>query len=175
MKFVRLKPYNGRTHVKRTHTVFGIKFQEANGWYKVDDDVAEYLTTVKMFDHGPDAEFSADAFDVVDTLDAAKQIDAKEKAKDRRNVAELAERKVRVHTPTRTAAPRSAPKQEAPLSKSFDDENPEFDEDMAPAPTSPATAEVGGDDAEEEEATEETDAEGVTRAVPRKKKRSSHR
>jgi len=99
MKFVRLKPYNGRTNVKKTHTVFGIKFQVEKGWYKVDDDVAEYLKDVPQKDHGPDAEFSAKAFDIVDTLEEAKEMDEREQTKAVRNVPERAERKIRSHTP----------------------------------------------------------------------------
>lgn len=82
-KLARLKPYNGRTHVLRQYTVFGIKFQEIKGWYEVDDDVAAYLVTVPQKQGDP---YSAPAFDVC-TPPEAEAIDRSEKKMNARRLA----------------------------------------------------------------------------------------
>lgn len=153
MKFARLKPHNGKTHLLRSYTVFGIKFEEAKGWYKVDDDVAEYLSTVKQITDGPDAEFSADAFDIVDSLDDAKRIDQREKQKAVRKAAEEAQPTKRVHAVGKESAAKAARAAVENLERSkadtFDNLSGDFDDDMAgdapPAPADPI------DEAEEED------------------------
>jgi hypothetical protein len=99
MKYVRMKPYNGRNHIAKTYTVFGIKFETAKGWYKVDDGIAEYLSGVKQITDGPDAEYSATTFDIVDSLADAKKIEAKEDDRNRKMSVHQGERKIRIHTP----------------------------------------------------------------------------
>lgn len=48
---VRIRPHNPRIgHVVKQYTAFGIRFEEAKGWYKVDPKVAEYLSDVRMQD-----------------------------------------------------------------------------------------------------------------------------
>lgn len=101
MPFARLRPYNGKTTKLRTYTVFGIKFQEEKGWYEVDEDVAAYLQTVHQSD-GENAQDTPKAFDVVPSLDAAKQIDASERAKREATVRATADRATRV-TSTRAS------------------------------------------------------------------------
>lgn len=71
---VRIKPYDGKKHVRRTYTCFGIKFLESAGWYKVDDDVADYLRTVKQIETDED---SLPAFDVC-TEKEAKDLERRE-------------------------------------------------------------------------------------------------
>lgn len=71
MKYARLKPWDGKKHLRRTYTCFGIKFLETRGWYKVDDDVAEYLATVVQIETDPE---SHPAFDIVDNEAAAKAL-----------------------------------------------------------------------------------------------------
>ena len=47
-KLVRLKPHDPKKgHVIRRYTAFSIRFEEARGWYKVADEVAAYLGTVR--------------------------------------------------------------------------------------------------------------------------------
>ncbi len=101
MPFARLRPYNGKTTKLRTYTVFGIKFQEEKGWYEVDEDVAAYLQTVHQSD-GENAQDTPKAFDVVPSLDAAKKIDASERAKREATVRATADRATRV-TSTRAS------------------------------------------------------------------------
>ena len=54
---VRLKSHDPRRgHVMRRYTYRGIKFQEDRGWYRVENDVAEYLRTVRQVttdEHSP--------------------------------------------------------------------------------------------------------------------------
>lgn len=78
MKLVRLKPYDPkRGHVIRRYTVYSIRFEERRGWYRVEDEVAEYLKTVHQI-YGD--EYSPNAFDVC-TEEEANQIDVEEKKK----------------------------------------------------------------------------------------------
>jgi len=64
----RLKPYNPRRgNIIRRFSVFGIKFREAKGWYKVPDEVAAYLRTVCVDNNDPE---SAPAFDVCTEAEA---------------------------------------------------------------------------------------------------------
>jgi hypothetical protein len=103
----RLKPFDGKRHVLRSLTVFGIKFVEDRGWYKVDDDVADYLKTVKQRDTDPDSNA---AFDVC-TESQARAIDASEKTKAIRKAAEEAEpakAPMRVHNVKRAEAATAA-------------------------------------------------------------------
>lgn len=148
-KFVRLKRFNGKQHVLQRYTVFGIKFEESKGWYEVDDDVAAYLKTVKQVQDSPDAEFSADAFDVVDTLEQARELDEKERKKAERKKAEDAERVRRPQAVQARGAGRGRPSAgdlttedlNQPVrprkGDSFDDQDdtfPEGDEPINPGP-----------------------------------------
>ena len=86
-KLVRLKPHDPKKgHVIRRYTAFGVRFDEARGWYKVSDEVAKYLATVHQ---RPGDEDSPHAFDVC-TEDEAKAIEAaeKKKAEERARAAE---------------------------------------------------------------------------------------
>ncbi len=142
---VRLKPFNGKTHLLRSYTAFGIRLLETQGWYKVDDDVAAYLKTVKQV---TDDQYSAPAFDVC-TEEEAHAIDESEKVQAERKKAEQAQdapKPMRVHNVTTRAAadagtmttkdlPQASPPKPSP---SFDEEPASFDDDMAaPAPASP--------------------------------------
>lgn len=163
MQFARLKPraHNPRVHKLQSYTVFGIKFLEARGWYEVDDDVAAYLRTVKQVQDGPDAAFSADGFDVVDSLEAAKALDAQEKARVERALAEQA---YKTSAPQTTSARRAASptKDSGEPSRrkgaSFDDMDDTFPEDGQPletrttAPSVILDGAVGEDDDADEEA-----------------------
>lgn len=108
-KFVRLKPFNGKQHKLRRFTVFGIKFEESKGWYEVQDDVAAYCKTVKQVHDTPDADFSAFAFDVVDTVEEARTIDESERKKAERKLADDAQKVTKAQNMThRSRAGRSA-------------------------------------------------------------------
>lgn len=77
-KLVRLKPYDKkRRFVMKTytHAPTGRKFEEARGWYKVDDALARKLSEVKQIDSDPE---SPNAFDVM-TEDEAKAYEIQEK------------------------------------------------------------------------------------------------
>ena len=72
---VRLKAHDPRRgHVMRRYTYRGIKFQEDRGWYRVENEVAEYLQTVRQV---ATDEHSPLAFDVC-TEAEAKALDKKE-------------------------------------------------------------------------------------------------
>lgn len=164
-QLARLKPYDGKRHVLRSYTVFGIKFVGERGWYKVDDDVASYLETVRQVESDPDSNA---AFDVC-TEEEARKIDAAEKAKASRRPAEDPEpvkTSMRVHNVARPKAAEAARAASAAVAEGGDlstgdlrgnasEEAPdaapefsgEFDEDMAapaskeasePAPAPPA-------------------------------------
>jgi len=86
-KLVRLKPYDRkRGHVIQRYTAFGVRFDEARGWYKVSDEVAAYLATVHQT---PGDEDSPLAFDVC-TQDEATAMETaeKKKAEERARAAE---------------------------------------------------------------------------------------
>ena len=104
MQYARIKPYNGKTNKLRNYTVFGVKFIESKGWYKVADDIAAYLSTVTQDGNDPD---SLPGFDVVDTLDEARAIDERERKKAARAMAEDAQPAVRVHVATRSGTARA--------------------------------------------------------------------
>ena len=74
---VRLKPYDPRRgYVLRRYTYRGIKFHEERGWYRIDEDVADYLRTVRQV---PSDEHAPLAFDV-HTEAEAKALEADEAA-----------------------------------------------------------------------------------------------
>ena len=78
-KSVRLKAYNPRAgFVLRRYTYRGIKFEEGKGWYKVPDDVAAYLETVRSVEHDEHAPL---AFDVVTLAEASKITEAEYRKK----------------------------------------------------------------------------------------------
>ena len=77
-KLVRLKPYEPKKgHVLQRYTAFSIRFEERRGWYKVSDEIANYLGTVHQT---PGDEDSPLAFDVC-TDDEAQRMEAAEKKK----------------------------------------------------------------------------------------------
>lgn len=152
-QLARLKPYNGKTHKLRSYTVFGIKFLESRGWYEVEDDVAQYLATVKQ-DESDD--FSHAAFDVC-TKEEALELDAKaKKIAERRAAEEANPTQSRIHRPTRTAARRAAEgtltTSDLPREKETDFEKASgsFDEDMAD-PVEKVDPEKALDGADEDE------------------------
>lgn len=166
--FARLKPYDGKRHVRRSYTVFGIKFVENRGWYKVDEPVAAYLATVRQVDSDPD---SNPAFDLCSEAEA-KAIDNKERLKAIRRPVEEAEkaRPARgVHNVRRADAAQAAKRalssgdlttkdlahkrEEEPAEAPADmapDLSGDFDDDMAGDPPAPAVdLSEAGDDEEE--------------------------
>ncbi len=75
-KLVRLKPYDPkRGHVLRRYTAFGIRFDESRGWYRVSDEVANYLAAVR---EQPGLDYTPLAFDVC-TEEEALAVEAREK------------------------------------------------------------------------------------------------
>lgn len=107
MLLARLKPYNGKQFTLRSYTVFGIKFVGDRGWYKVDDDVGEYLKTIVQRDSDPD---SAPAFDVCTEAQAKAIEEAEKKKAFTRVVAEAEEvsSPMRVHNVRRPEAAKAA-------------------------------------------------------------------
>jgi hypothetical protein len=100
-KHVRLKPYNPRRGCvmrKYTHGPTNKKFEEAHGWYLVDDGLAHELENVHQIARDPDSPL---AFDVTD-LRGAKAIDAAEKKakekKDSTDATDLTTRDLRSGT-----------------------------------------------------------------------------
>ena len=107
-KLVRLKPFNPkRGFTLRTYTVSGTRFTQGAGWYRVSDDLAEYLRTVPSNDADPDSPY---AFQVC-TAEEAAAIDEAEReqalASVQRNAAPIdVDGPRRVHTPkSKRAAP----------------------------------------------------------------------
>lgn len=96
-KLVRLKPLDAKKgHVIHRYTVFSTTFEEKKGWYRISDEMADYLATVHQVPNDEDAPF---AFDVC-TEEEAKRIEAAEKKK--------AEERARAAEPN-VAAPREVP------------------------------------------------------------------
>ncbi len=74
---VRLKPYAPRRgHVLRRYTYKSIKFQAERGWYRVEEEVAEYLREIHQI---PSDEHSPHAFEVC-TEKEAKALEAEREA-----------------------------------------------------------------------------------------------
>ncbi len=72
---VRIKEHDPRRgQVLRRYTYKGIRFQEGNGWYRVSEEVGEYLK--KVHQKAGDAN-SPGAFDVC-TEKQAREVDKKE-------------------------------------------------------------------------------------------------
>ena len=72
---VRLKAYDPRHgFVLRRFTYRGIKFQQERGWYRVSEEVAKYLRTVRQNAEDPK---SPAAFDVLSD-EEAKQLELAE-------------------------------------------------------------------------------------------------
>lgn len=77
-KLIRIKPYDPKKgNVIRRYTAFGVRFEEARGWYKVSDEVAAYLGTVHQRAGDDDSPL---AFDVC-TEEEAQRLEASEKKK----------------------------------------------------------------------------------------------
>jgi hypothetical protein len=86
-KLVRLKPLDAKKgHVIRRYTTYATTFEESKGWYRVSDEVASYLATVRQV---PNDEDTPLAFDVC-TREEAERIEAAEKkrAEERARAAE---------------------------------------------------------------------------------------
>jgi hypothetical protein len=77
-KLVRLKPLDAKKgHVIRRLTVFATLFEESKGWYRVSEEMAHYLATMRQV---PNDEDTPLAFDVC-TQEEGRRIDAAEKKK----------------------------------------------------------------------------------------------
>ena len=86
-KLVRIKPYDPkRGHVVRRYTVFSIRFDETRGWYRVADEVADYLGKVHQAPHDEDSPL---VFDVCTEAEAHALEEAeRKKAEERAKAAE---------------------------------------------------------------------------------------
>ncbi len=86
-KLIRIKPYDPkRGHVVRRYTVFSIRFDETRGWYRVADDVADYLAKVHQAPHDEDSPL---VFDVCTEAEAhALEETERKKAEERAKAAE---------------------------------------------------------------------------------------
>lgn len=74
---VRLKPHNPKAgQVLRRYTYKGVRFDEANGWYKVTEEVARYLSQVRNSESDQQSPF---AFDVM-SEDQANELAEREHA-----------------------------------------------------------------------------------------------
>lgn len=81
---VRLKPYDKRRrHVMKiyVHGPSSKKFEERKGWYKVDEELANYLAEIPQIEGDED---SPRAFDVVTASEAAKIDERERKVRERR-------------------------------------------------------------------------------------------
>ncbi len=86
-KLIRLKPLDAKKgHVICRYTAFSTTFEEHKGWYRVSNEVADYLATVHQV---PNDEDTPLAFDVC-TREEAQRIDVaeKKKAEERARAAE---------------------------------------------------------------------------------------
>jgi hypothetical protein len=86
-KLIRLKPFDAkRGHLIQRFTAFSTTFEERKGWYRVADEVADYLATVNQVPNDDDTPL---AFDVC-TEEEAKRLEAaeKKKAEERARAAE---------------------------------------------------------------------------------------
>jgi hypothetical protein len=81
---VRIKPYDpNRGRLVRRYTAFSTRFDEKRGWYRVGDDVAQYLSTVHQVAGDEDSPL---VFDVC-TEEQAREIEEA----DRRRAQERAQ------------------------------------------------------------------------------------
>lgn len=88
---VRIKPFDAkRGYRTRRYTVFSTRFEESRGWYRVAEEVAEYLKTIHQV---PGDEDTPLVFDVC-TEEQAGAIDAAE-----HNKAELRARATNANVP----------------------------------------------------------------------------
>ena len=86
-KLARLKPHDSKKgHIIQRFTAFSTQFEEKKGWYRVSDEIADYLAKVHQVPNDEDTPF---AFDVC-TEDDAKRIETaeKKKAEERARAAE---------------------------------------------------------------------------------------
>jgi len=80
----RIKPFNPKRGYKvKRYTVFGIKFQVQNGWYRVDAAAAAYLKTVHQNNNDPDSPM---VFDVCSEAEARRVVEAEKRAKLKRGI-----------------------------------------------------------------------------------------
>ena len=86
-KLIRIKPYDPkRGHLVRRYTAFSIRLEESRGWYRVADDVAEYLSKVHQAPHDDDSPL---VFDVCTEAEAKALEEAeRKKAEERAKAAE---------------------------------------------------------------------------------------
>lgn len=71
--FARIKPYNPKRGFKiRRYSVFGVLFKVERGWYRIENDMAPYLRTVRQDNSDPD---SKPAFDVGNEADVKRITD----------------------------------------------------------------------------------------------------
>ncbi len=86
-KLIRIKPYDPkRGHLVRRYTAFSIRLEESRGWYRVADDVAEYLAKVHQAPHDEDSPL---VFDVCTEAEAHALEEAeRKKAEERAKAAE---------------------------------------------------------------------------------------
>ncbi len=103
----RLKPFDGKRFVRRSVTVFGIKFIGDRGWYRVDDSVADYIRTIVQRDEDPD---SPPAFDVCTDAEAHAIDEREKKHALRRDAAQAEDARpaMRVHNVARPGAAAAA-------------------------------------------------------------------
>ncbi|OHD18504.1 MAG: hypothetical protein A2Y38_13880 [Spirochaetes bacterium GWB1_59_5] len=105
---VRLKPYDAKRGILcRRYTVFGHRFDESRGWYKVPDEWAKYVKDLHQDQNDPDSPM---LFDVVDEAGAKAMEEAeRKKLEERAKAADPAEVQVTpidaVPTPPPTTAP----------------------------------------------------------------------
>lgn len=73
---VRVKPFDlKKGHLIRRYTAFSTRFDEKRGWYRVSEDVAQYLSTVHQVSGDEDSPL---VFDVC-TEEQAREIEAAER------------------------------------------------------------------------------------------------
>jgi hypothetical protein len=137
---VRLKPYNPkRGYLLRRFTYRGIRFQEERGWYRVDEEIAKYLSDVRQVDSDLD---SSPAFDVC-TEEEARALEEKER-REKRQRARVGEAINVNETAAEPRSPRSSPAgDDEDLDEEDASEKPSPDLTTADLPQNKAPAKTG--------------------------------
>ncbi len=125
---VRLKPYNRKLgHVLRTFTIWSMRFKEKNGWYEVEQEIANGLKEIRQPPVGdrPPSMMPL-AFDIMTQKAAIAYEEEQRKLKEARAKA-LSPHKINV---TKLAPSKKA----GDLVTSDLGKNQKLDEPMSPAP-----------------------------------------
>ncbi|MHB1843385.1 MAG: hypothetical protein ACYCWW_00940 [Deltaproteobacteria bacterium] len=138
-KLIRIKPYDPkRGHLVRRYTAFSIRLEESRGWYRVADDVAEYLAKVHQSPHDEDSPL---VFDVCTEAEAHALEEAeRKKAEERAKAAEPNVATPYDLTTSDLASHGGAARPEAIAAAPAPVPAPELPVSLSPPPAAPAVA-----------------------------------